>query len=153
MNIKTENKKIITISADLFLQNIIKRFKNAIKEHPAGFTFNIIKLKLKTNFSSDIYLVGQQEYGQKFEINPKPEELAKWVCKHFAAIYKKGGLIGGWWDEKGTFFLDVVAEISGYENAMSSGWMNSEKEIYHPYSNRSLKVKTPHIEKYLSRDS
>ncbi len=145
-----EKKKLLTITADLFLQNIVKRFKAAIKEHPAGFTFNIINLKLKTSFSSEIYLVGQREHGKSFKVDPEPHELMVWICDNLSAIYSRGGLIGGWWNKEGLFFLDVVAVISGYENAMLAGMVNNEEKIYHPYSNRPLKVRTPQIDIYLS---
>ncbi len=144
-----KKKKLLKITTELFLQNTAKRFKAAIKKHPSGFTFNIINLKLKTNFSSKIYLVGQQKHSKSFKSDPKLNELIEWLCVNLSAIYLNGGLIGGWWDKNGIFFLDVVAAIPGYENAMLSGMMNDEKEIYHPYSNRSIKVSTLQIDIYL----
>jgi len=157
MNTNTEQpddkkKKLLMLTADLFLQNTVRRFKAAIKEHPAGFTFNIINLQLKTNFSSKIYLVGQREHGKSFQTAPKHRELMAWLCANLSAIYRRGGLIGGWWNTEGVFFIDVVLSIDGRENAMSSGWINGEEAIYHPYSNRSIEVNTPEIDIYLSGD-
>jgi len=62
-------------------------------------------------------------------------------------------LIGGWWNTDGIFFLDVVLAIDGRENAMSSGWMNGEEAIYHPYSNRPIKVEMPQIDFHLPEDA
>jgi len=148
-----DKTKLLKITADLFLQNTVKRLKIAIKKHPAGFTFNIINLQLKTNFSSEVYLVGQHEHVQCFKTNPKSDELYKWLYANFSAIGKQGGFIGGWWDKEDIFFLDVVATIPGCENAMLAGRLNGEKEIYHPYSNRSLKVNTSQIDIHLLGDS
>ena len=143
-----KKKKLLTITTELFLRNIAKRFKIAIKKHPSGFTFNIVNLQLKTNFSSEIYLVGQREHGKSFKTDLKLDELVAWLCANLSAIYSRGGLIGGWWNKEDIFFLDVVAVISGYENAMLSGRVNGEEEIYHPYSSRSIKVDTPQIDIY-----
>jgi len=148
-----DNKKILrTIAAELFLQNTVKRFKAAIKEHPAGFTFDIITLQLKTNFSSEIYLVGQPEHGISFKADPRQNDLKTWIYNNFSAICKSGGIIGGW-NSDGILFLDVVAVISGYENAMLSGQVNGEEAIYHPYSSSSIKVTAPQIDTYLSGDA
>lgn len=140
---------LVTLTADLFLQNIAKGFKTAIQKHPSGFTFNIINLQLKTAFSPEIYLVGQREHGKNFKTDPKLSDLIEWLCINLSAIYSKGGLIGGWWNKDGIFFLDVVAVISGYENAMLAGMINGEEKIYHPYSSRCIDVQTPQINIYL----
>lgn len=148
-----EKNKLLRITAGLYLQKVIKYLRISIKEHPSGFTFNINDLKLKTSFSPEIYLVGQREHGKSFKVDPKPSELMAWLCANLSAIYKRGGLIGGWWNTDGIFFLDVVLAIDGRENAMSSGWMNGEEAIYHPYSNRPIKVETPQIDFHLPEDA
>jgi len=148
-----DKKRLLEITAALFLQNSAKCLKSAIEEHPAGFTFNIIDLHLKTNFSSEIYLVGQRKHGKNFKTTPNLSELHTWLCKNLSAIYERGGLIGGWWNKNDIFLLDVVTTIDGRENAMVAGMVNGEKEIYHPYSNRSLKVNTPQINIHLLEES
>ncbi len=135
-----DKKRLLEITADLFLQNVAKRFKSAMQKHPGGFTFDIINLRLKSNFSFELYLVGQHRHGKSFGTVPKLDELLTWLRANLSAIYRLGGFIGGWWNNDGIFFLDVVTAIPGYENAMLAGRMNGEKEIYHPYGKRSIKV-------------
>ena len=135
-----DKMRLLKIATDLFFRNAANNLEIAITKHPSGFTFNIINLQLKTNFSSEIYLVGQCKCGQRFETDPTFDELYAWLCTNFSAICGRSGLIGGWWDDESFFFLDVVAVISGRENAMLAGRANGEEEIYHPYSNRSIKV-------------
>ena len=76
-----------------------------------------------------IYMIRLQE---------NPQSIVTSISAH-----SRSCLIGGWWNKDGILFLDVVLTIHGRESAMVAGRMNGEEEIYHPYSNRSIKVGTP----------
>ena len=142
--------KLLTITSDLFLQIIADRLKLAIKKHPKGFTFNIISLQLKTSFSSGIYLVGQRKHHRRFKVCPKHNEIVVWLCGNLSSIYSRGGFVGGWWNKEGVLILDVVAVISGRQNAMLSGRINGEEAIYHPYSGRDIEVIPPILDNYMT---
>ena len=86
----------------------------------------------KANDEIENFYIGEiQSLRESFKTDPKSDELYAWLCTNLSAIYKLGGFIGGW-NNNNIFFLDVVATIPSYENAMLAGRMNGEEEIYHP---------------------
>ena len=96
-------------------------------------------------FTKETFAVSLRRHQQKFDHVPTVDEVTRWAAKRgrHVILCAEGKYVGYWPDDKGKArYLDISELIHSRDSAVKLAQRRFQKAIYHPLTNKSIRVKS-----------